>query len=53
MKQCEGEGQGSCYGCYIKKGFWNRIWMCFLYHLDNDNGHIYCYECAKEIEEKN
>ena len=50
MQKCNGEGQGSCKRCN-EKGIWNRNWMCFLYKVEGHDG-IYCYECAKEIEEE-
>ena len=50
MKKCSGEGQGSCKKCE-EKGIWNRMWMCFLYTVEGQEG-TYCYECAKELENK-
>lgn len=50
MKQCSGNGQGSCKICE-EKGVWNRHWMSFLYTVEGYEG-IYCYECAKELERK-
>lgn len=50
MKQCSGNGQGSCKMCE-EKGVWNRHWMSFLYTAEGYEG-TYCYEHAKELEEK-
>jgi len=44
----DGEGQCSCYGCEQKRG-WNRMWTCFCYRYE---GHVYCYDCLKEILER-
>ena len=49
MKKCEGHGQSSCFNC-TKNGKWSLTWTSFLYHIDNDE-HMYCYECAKELEQ--
>lgn len=51
MKPCEGHGQGLCHNCK-KKGEAVSTWMCFLYTIDNDNEHIYCYDCAKKLEKQ-
>lgn len=52
VKQCSGDGQGSCKRCQ-EKGIWNKLWMCFLYKIDGLDG-CYCEDCVKEIlsEEK-
>lgn len=50
MKQCSGEGLGSCTKCE-EQGKWNRSWMCFLFKVEGHDG-IYCYEHAKELEER-
>ena len=47
IKQCEGDGQGSCIRC-AERGKWNRMWMCFLYEIEGING-TYCWECAQKI----
>lgn len=47
MRQCEGNGLGTCTLCN-RKGIWNRRWMCFLYKIDGMDG-CYCYDCANEI----
>ena len=47
IKQCDGNGLGSCTSCE-RKGVWNRTWMCFLYKIDGIDG-IYCAKCLKEI----
>ena len=48
IKQCEGEGQGSCKMC-SDNGIWNRQWMCFLYNIEGKEGH-YCSDCVKKIK---
>lgn len=50
LKQCKGEGLGSCKLCNIR-GKWNRTWMSLLYKIDGIEGH-YCYDCANEIIKK-
>lgn len=50
MRQCEGEGQGSCKRCE-DNGIWNRSWMCFLYKVDGYPG-CYCRECAEILEKE-
>lgn len=50
MEKCKVEGLGSCRGC-AEKGIWNRTWMVFLYKVEGHEG-VYCYECAKELENK-
>lgn len=47
IKQCTGNGQGSCILCE-SKGMWNRTWMCFLYKIDGMNG-TYCSNCVNEM----
>ena len=49
--KCDGNGQGSCKRC-LDKGKWNRMWMCFLYHIEGYDGY-YCHDCAKEILKEN
>lgn len=49
IKQCSGEGQGSCKRC-TDKGIWNTSWMCFLYEIEGMEG-CYCEKCVKEIVE--
>ena len=51
MNRAKGNGQSECYRCK-QNGKWSLSWTSFLYKLDNDDGHYYCYECAKEIEKK-
>lgn len=50
MEKCSGEGQGTCKRCK-DNGIWNSNWMSFLYKVDGYEG-IYCYECAKYLEEQ-
>lgn len=50
MRNCTGEGQGSCKRC-LDNGKWNSYWMCFLYKVDGVDG-CYCRDCAKIIEEE-
>ena len=47
VTRAQGHGQGSCFRCE-EKGKWNRIWMCFLYRIENIEG-LYCWDCVKEI----
>ena len=47
VKQCSGDGQGSCKRCQ-EKGIWNKLWMCFLYKIDGLDG-CYCENCVKEL----
>lgn len=37
--KCEGNGQGSCKRC-LDQGKWDRMWMCFLYHIEGMVGAI-------------
>lgn len=49
--KCDGNGQGSCKRC-LDQGKWNRMLMCFLYHIDGYEG-CYCHDCVKEILKEN
>ncbi len=49
IKQCKGEGQGSCKRC-TDNGKWNINWMCFLYEVEGMEG-CYCADCVREIKE--
>lgn len=51
VTKCEGNGQGSCKRC-LDQGKWNRMWMCFLYHIEGYEG-CYCHDCVKEILKEN
>lgn len=51
MIQAKGYGQSECYECK-KHGKWSLNWTSFLYKLNNDDGHFYCYECAKKLESR-
>lgn len=48
IKQCEGNGQGSCRRCTLN-GKWNRTWMCFLYKIEGLEG-CYCSDCVEEYK---
>ena len=37
ITKCTGEGQGSCKRC-LDNGKWNRMWMCFLYKIEDHKG---------------
>ena len=50
IKNCEGEGQGSCKRCE-DEGKWNRHWMCFLYKIEGLPG-CYCKKCVDKIVEE-
>lgn len=47
IKQCKGEGLGSCTLCEKRHGF-HRTWMNMLYKIEGIDG-IYHYECAKQM----
>ncbi len=47
ITQAQGEGQGSCALC-LKRGRWNRSWMCFLYKVEGKDG-VYCINCVNEM----
>lgn len=47
ISRCSGEGQGSCKRC-DDNGKWNRMWTCFLYHIEGMEG-CYCSDCVKAI----
>lgn len=54
---CDGNGQGSCKRC-LDQGKWNRMWICFLSHIEgkeNIEGYdgCYCNDCVKEILKEN
>ena len=50
MIRAIGYGQSECYRCKIL-GKYSLTWTSFLYCIKNDNyEHLYCYECAKELE---
>lgn len=51
MIKAEGHGQSECYQCK-KEGKYSLTWTSFLYKIKNDE-HLYCYECAKELEKEN
>lgn len=48
MIKAKGHGQSECYLCK-QRGKWSLTWTSFLYKIKNDT-HLYCYECAKELE---
>lgn len=53
MISAKGNGQSECYECK-KRGKWSLNWTSFLYRTEKDNyEHLYCYECAKKLEEEN
>ncbi len=46
-------GQSECYQCK-QQGKYSLTWTSFLYRIEQDNyKHLYCYECAKQLEELN
>lgn len=47
IRQCKGDGQGSCRRCE-ELGKWNRTWMVFLYKIDDREG-CYCRDCVNAI----
>lgn len=51
MVNAKGHGQSECYECK-RNGRYSLTWTSFLYKLNNDDGHYYCYECAKKIEKE-
>ncbi len=51
ITQAQGEGQGQCALC-MKRGKWNRQWMCFLYEIEGKDG-VYCKHCADELRMQN
>ena len=52
MIKAEGHGQSECYKCK-SEGKYSLTWTSFLYITEKDNyEHLYCYEHAKEMEEK-
>ena len=52
MIKAEGHGQSECYNCK-QNGKFSLTWTSFLYRIEKDNHeHLYCYECAKELESR-
>lgn len=52
MIKANGNGQSECFECK-NKGKWSLTWTSFLYRIEVDNfEHLYCFECAKEKENK-
>ena len=50
MINAKGHGLSECYKCK-NEGRYSLTWTSFLYQIENDN-HLYCYECAKKLEER-
>lgn len=49
MISAYGNGQSECYLCK-KEGRLSLTWTSFLYRIENDYEHLYCYKCAKRLE---
>lgn len=45
VSKCVGEGLSSCKRC-LENGKWNRVWHCFLYHINGFDG---CYYLATSV----
>ncbi len=50
MIRAKGHGQSECYLCK-QNGKYSLTWTSFLYKINNDN-HLYCFECAKNLENR-
>lgn len=48
MTKAQGHGQSECFKCK-KEGKYSLTWTSFLYKIKDDE-HLYCYECATELE---
>ena len=49
MIKAKGNGQSECFKCK-SEGRYSLTWTSFLYHIDNDKEHLYCFKCASEME---
>lgn len=52
MINAKGNEQSECFKCK-SEGKFSLTWTSFLYYVENDKEHLYCFKHASEIEKEN